>query len=443
MITFVRNSAKPPLLVFLGAGASVPYVPGVGQLTDNLLNWSLYREPNSALGPGHQVVETGATDTRQTFFRWLQHQYSSYWTNWQNRRPHFEELIHVAEMLGALFPLPPQAGTIDQFRHLLGPFVDARPHIDVHAGYGHVADQGAKQILNHVSAACDSASATGITPPIAELLNRLNEVALLRIVSLNYDDLPWLSNIDFFTGYTGQTEFSARDTIEPPSLPSLYQMHGSVRFGSLNWDMAVIERHSDRSSARTARESIQGPTRFQDGHQATTLAMITGLRKSDKVLHQPYAAYYQALRTLASEIPRWLVVGYGGGDAHVNQALSASAHDRKRIAVVGFHTFEEGDSEMAAIGMPVIEKTNALLSWASRDYRAWYGSKGMSCLYRHSFNELGDRLRLSLDGLDWVADGGFQSLSDALLLPDNSRVNRLKRVLRATLKTAARRIEDG
>ena len=65
--------------------------------------------------------------------------------------------------------------------------------------------------------------------------------------------------------------------------------------------------------------------------------MITGYRKAEKILIEPYASYFHYLRDALFATPYWVVIGYGGLDFHANATIREAADfwgDRLRVFVI-------------------------------------------------------------------------------------------------------------
>jgi hypothetical protein len=65
--------------------------------------------------------------------------------------------------------------------------------------------------------------------------------------------------------------------------------------------------------------------------------MISGLRKTDKLLSPPYSHYHQAFTRSLSENPYLLIIGYGWLDAYINSWIweMPKIHgEQRRIAII-------------------------------------------------------------------------------------------------------------
>ncbi|SFV09376.1 hypothetical protein SAMN05421543_1573 [Alicyclobacillus macrosporangiidus] len=76
--------------------------------------------------------------------------------------------------------------------------------------------------------------------------------------------------------------------------------------------------HDDVCDAMSSRREI--PVNV-DSRYPVCEWMITGRTKWNNFASQPYSSYYALFRRLAFTSERWLIIGYSGGDSHVNVVL--------------------------------------------------------------------------------------------------------------------------
>lgn len=350
---------RPPIAVLLGAGASIGVAPSTHELTEHLRKWKRFREPGRGSTPAFgSLIETGPGDARRPLFEAIRDALAS-----KRAHPeaiHFEELVHTAELLGSALPIP--AKRADRFRSYLEPFTDvnsAYAHWNIESGYSTAASEACYEILDVVQSACSAVDpAKNASLALASLAQRWR----LRVTSLNYDDLALRSGVDFYTGFEPDRGTGGRYLPQHPwprRRHTLAQVHGSVLFGL----DAELRRFSSASSAANARTSRSSGPRHQDGTTGSAAPMITGLRKADKVLEPPFADYYHVLRRDFFESRRWLIVGYGFGDEHVNAVLrqaygylTRNGGKEPRVVLVDHYGFPEGSPDSAWLGTPIGSK---------------------------------------------------------------------------------------
>ncbi|MDP8238181.1 MAG: SIR2 family protein [Candidatus Hatepunaea meridiana] len=79
--------------------------------------------------------------------------------------------------------------------------------------------------------------------------------------------------------------------------------------------------------------------RAQSHEQAIAGPIITGLRKTDKILYYPYSTYLTYLQQVIIKSPRLFITGYSFSDFHLNAMLSRMRRihgDKCRIVVVSY-----------------------------------------------------------------------------------------------------------
>lgn len=367
---------KSELLVLLGSGSSVGVIPGVEELTKRLLKWDYLREPPQERLPGKHdsdLLIEQTSDNRQPFFKALRdviHNGS------RLKDPNFEELISLCETLIPFAQYdpskPPRTGVGAFLR-----FHQELQHWNASGWFQDAGDYACHQVLDWVAEANLKAIESGVAS-VSQGLRTLHEDTSLKVFSLNYDNLAFGSGVDFYTGFERQgrnyAEFVPRYPW-PTEQDYLCQLHGSVHFGYRESPSHIV-RFDDITKARETwksyveeSDSVNGSHTFhfrdrlyvplQDGGTALIGPMISGLRKVDKttVGFAPYSYYINAMRNEAFRVRKWLIIGYGFGDQHINRILS-EAHDYHvekntdhRIAIIDYHDFLD-DNESVASGAP-------------------------------------------------------------------------------------------
>jgi hypothetical protein len=326
-----------PVVVLLGSGATLPAIPGVSDVTRHLREapcLRLFREPDPSRM--FSLIASRDDDPRPTLVDALSRRIEAY----RQLAPNFEEVVHVLEQLDWLYPLAPVEPQSVARSPLLGAFLIPDEAWNVPNAYGQAADHVCKEVLRFVSVACDGVEAVG-SAPLACFLRQLAQSTRLWIYSLNYDDVPERADLDFFTGYTALDCFDSSWSLPPLDQHAHLQLHGSVLNGGGGASPYVPPRHSTRGDALRARDEIShGPLRFQDGYGASRTGIITGMRKADGILAEPFATYFASLRAALYATDRWLIIGYGGGDTHINHLLTTALLHRRarppRVALINF-----------------------------------------------------------------------------------------------------------
>lgn len=127
------------------------------------------------------------------------------------------------------------------------------------------------------------------------------------------------------------------------SMTKVMHLHGSIRYGHPNLgnryifeddheDLYLFDSYQDASQTWFNRS---GST--SQSHDETLIGpIITGLRKTDKLLPLPYTSYYQFQQSLMDS-PRLLIIGYSFGDYYINSLLERISRfhgqDRKVVLI--------------------------------------------------------------------------------------------------------------
>ena len=219
------NTTKPPLLILLGAGATVPEIPGVWALTKALLKWREFLSPTD---DGSILPKGSAEDNeRIPFFKYL-----------HDQLPHpeagynFEQLIGCCEALS--HALHDDNGADDLYWDgsasvvsPYSPFMRPSGRINHQTELWKAHEQARYFILDQVSRASD---VTEGSTPLARGLQQLADVFTLKVASLNYDDIPMQARVPFQDGYKDLYDrFVPSSFYEEWWRHVLLHLHGSVR----------------------------------------------------------------------------------------------------------------------------------------------------------------------------------------------------------------------
>lgn len=417
---------KPPLLVLLGAGATVPGIPGVASITEDLLAWRAFLSPAE---DGSIIPKGNCEDeNRLPFFRYLHDQLPRHEAGYN-----FEQLIGCCEALSHALDDHIEAETgwdgSAYLRSPYAPFMQSKGKLNSGSELWRAHEEARYFVLDRVSRACDHTSGN---TPLAKGLSQLADLFTLKVASLNYDDIPLQTNIPFQDGYKRYFDgFVPSSLYSEPSRHVLLHLHGSVRFGPDVRGQAIIPRYESRDEARSNWEV--GRAEFgstPDGYTRYSLPMITGFRKPEAIIWEPYGTYQAAFRYFASTIRTWLVIGYGGGDSHVNAVLQSAVLDAVfnswydnrplRVAVIDYCACDTACLLDLDVNNPIGKLVISRLAskWANTDFQApeSYPFLRSGNLFRpRTFNRLTKRLWLSADGTGWALTEGMSQLADVLL----------------------------
>jgi hypothetical protein len=344
--------------VFSGAGLSIP----VGGLVSTTLTALIrnttqeYVDPSNPTGPllRRQFIDEVA--------RVLDVYFAPQSCN-------FEDIFHALEVLDSCVNVG-STGTIKQFKPHFYPFFtptipSAGPWINQFA-----LNAAKKDLLETVANAIhsyDSAfSPAGANTWFAAFWRNMIADLLLDLGTLNYDNtiehsLQPLHHLE--DGYSLSAQPSSFARFEPTHFcgyhgSRMMHLHGNIHFGfdpmrTLNTSTQMFDDEwGDVFKFSTFNEAVQtwpswwSGTRAQSGEQIVGGPIITGLRKTDKLLTYPYSVYNSEYSEALLRNPRLLVVGYSFGDYHYNSLLGkmpAIHKDRRRIVIITY--FPNFDSE--------------------------------------------------------------------------------------------------
>lgn len=149
----------------------------------------------------------------------------------------------------------------------------------------------------------------------------------LRISTLNYDDSIERSmeraGISYWDGFASDDPGSVdyRGFFDPHKTELLH-LHGSIRFAPVATPTPSLVRFKDNIEAKGARNTPPGPNaQTQAGEVLFIGPLLSGLRKTEKFIVEPYGLYHQRFVTGLLESPRLICIGYGGLDTYVNGAM--------------------------------------------------------------------------------------------------------------------------
>ncbi|MBI5360168.1 MAG: SIR2 family protein [Planctomycetes bacterium] len=168
----------------------------------------------------------------------------------------------------------------------------------------------------------------------------------LDIFTLNYDDCIEKS-VDFYEDVYISTEknFCKFDfsRLVATTLSRIMHVHGCILYGYPYTRQSdfIEEDFEDLCKFSTYEEAqktwfYRSTNTAQSGEEAIMGPIITGLRKTDKLLCEPYSSYYFLLHNAILQNSRLLVIGYSFGDNHVNNLLEkfSRIHGANRKIVI-------------------------------------------------------------------------------------------------------------
>lgn len=344
--------------ILLGSGASIQYIPGTTAVTAALKKWTKYYMPPTPRIGFPEILDRIEYDGTPAQARYFESLYNALAPSFNSPLEflHFERLLHIAQGLDHHTSENNIDGSNDYLKVGPGPLSTlnaANPGMDNRI-HGMVASAATTFILNHIAMSeTSAANQNDLTKdPLNRFLAKLSKDVYLRLFSLNYDTVPLHSGVSFESGFRKLESASTVESFYPSQVRTAYrshvfcQLHGSSLFGYASGDQSArgsLVRYPTLQKAMESRKSIAvGNHLSQDGVEGLSQLMITGLRKADAILHDPFATYFSRLLEDLISCDAVLVVGYGGADNHVNELFrrmyeAKADHSRvTRLAWIGY-----------------------------------------------------------------------------------------------------------
>lgn len=146
----------------------------------------------------------------------------------------------------------------------------------------------------------------------------------LVVATLNYDDTLLSGGPPLYDGFghgVGTSEFEQGFAVRVRRTPrALLWLHGSVHFNIQN----PFPKPDLRSETVFWNDDAIAVTQGWSGaiyDDMYELPIVVGTDKPRQILRRPFVQYWSALSDVAREVDRLVLVGYGGGDAHLNHIL--------------------------------------------------------------------------------------------------------------------------
>jgi hypothetical protein len=274
----------------------------------------------------------------------------------------FEDIFYVLEMLET-YLIGSYRNAHQKFKPPFAPFVDLQALNDIFSKYKAELEKFAVSPSLFISSAkSDLIKVIGgqiyqfnkkpIPNWFSSFWKKVAQTSTANIATLNYDcslEQVLQSYNDGFedTGY-GFYRFN------PASLnnnnATILHLHGCILYGygsppNKN-EYLLIDNREDLSKFNKYEESVITWTprwehRAQTKDETIIGPIITGLRKTDKLIAYPYSFYYNWLTNSIIENGSLLIIGYSFGDIHFNSVLERilRLHKNCKIVVIDYINF--------------------------------------------------------------------------------------------------------
>ncbi|OEF98274.1 SIR2 family protein [Desulfuribacillus alkaliarsenatis] len=264
----------------------------------------------------------------------------------------FEEIFHVLEMLDS-YSSGWEPTTVKEYKPALGAFVSPRDNkwFNQHAITVSKHDL-IKVVADRIYSYVDKYEPKGEHSWFASFWRKAIQQYSWDICTLNYDDCVQqsLETNDFEDGYLDIGEIYSR--FDPSKLLTkktrLLQLHGSIFYGYPNFkdpNEYIFEDNFEDLYKFTNYENAKktwfgrSTNTSQSHEQATVGPIITGLKKTDKLLTYPFSTYSYNFQKALAENSSLLIAGYSFGDMHFNRLLERMVRlhgDKRRIVIITY-----------------------------------------------------------------------------------------------------------
>ena len=173
------------------------------------------------------------------------------------------------------------------------------------------------------------------------MFGKLNDSFQQDVLTLNYDNLIDEILDDAFDGFTidiggGARSFDAVTFASQSEGSTLLHLHGSTLFGYLcEGEIAkpqIVKYPSLEDAMGSICKALKSPDSIRRvgdyGSLVATIApIISGFQKAEKLMLEPtpFGYYYVKAVNQILRCSRILILGYGGGDPHINAWIVESA----------------------------------------------------------------------------------------------------------------------
>ena len=270
--------------------------------------------------------------------------------NSKDSKANFEGIFHTLEMLSS-YSSGLNSGTIRRYRPSITSFtapIDKKWFDDfliIAAKFDLVSIVG-DRVYNY----CKYFDSTNKDKWFSNFWNKALNTNRIDVATLNYDycfDLiSSTTNIDdgYYLLQNGISRFDIKSFFKNDS-NKILNLHGNIKYGynniddpnkySFDEDFEDLYKFNNYPTAKITWFS-RSSTRTQSQDSTVVGPIITGLRKTDKLLPIPYSAYYNYFYKSIINNPRLLIIGYSFSDLHFNNILErfTSIHGDKGKAVL-------------------------------------------------------------------------------------------------------------
>lgn len=257
----------------------------------------------------------------------------------------FELLLHALEHLDPFVFAKTSHDIDDEYRPVLYAFTRMKRRSEFLQDIGFLSDLRRSVVNRILEIFLDRESSLGPDPARATrgLISRLEEHFTISVFTLNYDDIIDRTREMWFDGFEDPIGGGPQDAgrrawrfdalrfarWREQTIPVLAHLHGSVRYGHFanatfhQHDVGALVKFDNTRDAFNSLVGVAQGDQVSGGRIVSSSSIISGLSKVEKLMSSPspYGYYYMALIAALAHSSRLLIIGYGGGDAHMNTWL--------------------------------------------------------------------------------------------------------------------------
>lgn len=332
--------------VIVGAGAVMDFChkgifPSVRNITDEVLRLQI-QKVNGSYGFLIQdlndiIIErlknVGASEERRCFHPQLS----------------FEDILHFLELCLAYSPCwhneYPHCSYFPPFGSLIEPYALLKSINTVeYTRAAYALEEKVMEIVNHYDTAFREDKESEIW-----YRDFWNSLEGLDIFTLNYDTTIEESIRNYEDGFVKTSaketysRFSPReyyDNIEEKT--TIAHLHGSILFSEAStfpfeYSIRDLVKNKDLDTATISRRLAQSAPVTQAKEAFVQPYIISGSRKTEKMVDAPYNVYLSSLTRKVVENKRLLIIGYSFGDLYLNEILGlgiATHGDELKVVIV-------------------------------------------------------------------------------------------------------------
>jgi hypothetical protein len=323
---------RPHLSVLLGAGSTVGAgIPSTQEITEYVLS------PDDELGGVH-------TDQLNDFVQKL---VAILQERGKYKSITFELILHAIEQLEPLLGFANGHDVNDYYRNVLQSFVEIPPAIrnDLtrNGVLGYNKGGVIRRILRLIHKRLEDSERK--EKHLSELLLDLNEHFVLKVFTLNYDNLvdlvklPWAdgfvpNNSNFYLKFDAKTFLASLQNDDP----LLVHLHGSTHFGYSQEGIFEIHKYVNPTVALNHTDTKGFTNRNIHGRPYLSGPIISGYSKVEQLFFRPvpYGYYLHGFVSSLLSNCRLFILGYGGWDAHINDWILQFLEVHKTLARIAY-----------------------------------------------------------------------------------------------------------